>query len=347
MANNTLPFPRIEHIEEQAAAWLSAMDRGLSEAEQSQLEQWLLQSSLHADTLVELAALWDKADALSVISRVMPLSALQAEPAPTKRPWSRVFLGLGAGLATICLLVAVVLSPSVPPHEVYFEQVYQTAHGEQASVTLPDGTAVTLNTSSQIIVRYSKQTRSITLARGEAYFEVAKNPEVPLVAALDQATVTAVGTAFNIQHFDYGYEVVVTEGLVEVRDGFKTTKNRRGRTQESGPAQVEHLRAGQELRVVNDGARVIDSLSASDMEADLAWRQGMLMFRGEPLQQVLAEINRYASLQLIIEDESIAALPVGGLFQTTDTDALLAMLEFNFNLKSRRVGNQLFLAPKP
>ena len=77
----------------------------------------------------------------------------------------------------------------------------------------------------------------------------------------------------------------------------------------------------------------------SDISAQLSWRQGNLVFRGETLEDALIEINRYTSVQFEVADEHIKQERIAGLFKAGDVDGLLAALEQNFNILSQRIGN--------
>lgn len=95
--------------------------------------------------------------------------------------------------------------------------VYVTDTGERQSVNLPDGSIVTINARSRIAVRYTDSQRVIELHEGQALFRVAKNPERPFVVRTGNASVTAVGTQFDVYRRSTGTTVTVVEGKVAVR----------------------------------------------------------------------------------------------------------------------------------
>jgi len=77
----------------------------------------------------------------------------------------------------------------------------------------------------------------------------------------------------------------------------------------------------------------------NEINAQLSWRQGNLVFRGETLEDALIEINRYTSVQFEVADEHIKQERIAGLFKAGDVDGLLAALEQNFNIHNQRIGN--------
>jgi len=297
-------------------------------------------------------------EVLAVISKVCPIEQTNlvnsAEPVANQRlvKVRKVYAGLGlaAGFLVALMLSVAVLLDHSRQNKVYFEQVFQSPVGQQQTVALPDGSSVILNTDSKIIAKLSRNKRLITLSRGEAYFEVAKNPSAPFVVEIDQASVTAVGTAFNIERSLAGYQLLVTVGAVDVVNQYaipadQATKRSRSKSSVE-PAQrpSQRIVAGQALVLEHTNLTVKKRLEENDIEANLAWREGKLLFRGESLREAFAEINRYSNTELVIEDSSIEAISVGGYFDVADTEQLIALLEYNFKLKSRKVGNRLLFS---
>ena len=94
-----------------------------------------------------------------------------------------------------------------------------TSVGERKTVTLPDGSEVTLNTDSELIVRYTSDHRRVILERGEVLFDITGESSRPFTVELDTRSSTVLGTRFNIRKLP-GYElsVAVFEGT-EVADG--------------------------------------------------------------------------------------------------------------------------------
>lgn len=86
----------------------------------------------------------------------------------------------------------------------------------------------------------------------------------------------------------------------------------------AGDDGVIELIAGEGLRVRADGQATL--IPQVDLEAAIAWRQGRVIFRSEPLGEAVRRLNRYSQLQLEV-DEALAALRVSGVFETGDTAA--------------------------
>ena len=202
-------------------------------------------------------------------------------------------------------------------------QTYATHIGELHQVTLEDGSRISLNTDSEVRVRYSSSYRHVDLTRGEALFQVAKNKEKPFDVEAGSTTVRAVGTAFSVRLHEAGanerVDVVVSEGRIAIN-----------------PPSKETYAAGNVASVRN--GRVDATIVASeDITSRLAWTTGRLMFQGEKLSAVVQELNRYNLRKLQVTDPDISDLRIGGTFQATDPDGFARALGATFGIKSHLV----------
>jgi len=339
---NTLKFPDHNEVENTAAYWIAAIDRGLTDDEQTSLAGWLEESASHGEALVKCASMFDLLDILQPISKLMPFSEELFEEdhhKPDIRWWSPIavaacllaVIGSIGGLAYNYLPKGVVQEPSLV--NVRPAQLYQTAVGEISTVVLPDGSLLQLNTDSEVEVLYLEASRHIELLRGEAYFDVAKNPSKPFVVETGSDRVTAIGTAFSVDASqDSATEVIVTEGRVRV--------DRNGANSDLKYGEV-YLTPGQKVVVRGNKPEVS---VGEDAETLLAWREGMLVFQGESLAEVVKEIDRYTPLSFKLLDQDIASISVGGFFKAGDLDQLLLVLEQNFGVTSTRQNNEILLS---
>jgi transmembrane sensor len=201
--------------------------------------------------------------------------------------------------------------------------IYSTQIGEFHRVTLGDGSTVALNTSSEVRVRYTASGRHIELTRGEALFEVTHDTQRPFDVKASDTTVRAVGTAFSVRLHEEGrqdrVDVVVSEGRVAINPPWKQT-----------------YPAGS-VAVVRNGRVRLATVSLEDITGKHMWTTGRLVFQGEKLSDVVAEINRYNQRKLLVTDPDIAGLRIGGTFQATDPDGFARALDRTFGIKSRVV----------
>ena len=361
------------------------MDRGLSDNEKETLESWLQESPIHAETIVKMASIWDLMDVLSPISHLLPLdTSLEdiedqlvstaggntqqtAKSAPRIRPQYAMaaclaiisvtavwFFDIGFGIGGFGIDTGTLQSNAVvrnDPALSSFSARYITGAGDYSEIELPDGSELKLNTKSELLVEYSAKRRQVTLKSGETFFTVARNIDRPFRVVAGSSSVTAVGTAFNVEiGVESDVQVLVTEGKVlvdHINDpAFANTSDLTAIEPSSRETQT-YLEIGQWITIDSSGEHgPIARLTEDELDAPLAWQDGMILFEGESLAEAIGEINRYTSKTFHITDPSIESISVGGYFKANDTDQLLVMLERNFGITAEHNGDQIALFRK-
>lgn len=355
---NVLQFRPPRRSQEEAAAWIARLDaaRSVEDAERLReplrepLREWLQADARNREAFLELASVWDGLDVVSELSALFPL-----ERPVTKRRRRVVSSVAAAAAALVGAAVLVVQGPALwqgrgPAALQAFHKDFETAVGGREAETLADGSVVTLNTDTRVEVRYAGTSRDVYLLRGEANFEVAHDAAHPFNVHVGGRIVQAVGTAFNVRLApDSEVEVTVTEGKVRITRALEARPAKERRSAHHGAAGLppEALDAtvvqGQLARLDLSGGRSaprpsIVELEPVDLDIKLAWQRGVLIFRGEPLEAMLAEVARYTTARFDIEDDSLRGVRVGGYFRAGDVDGLLLALRENFNIESERVG---------
>jgi len=335
--------------EQEAAAWIARLDRGLSREEEAELRLWLAARRSHRKALVEIAALWDEADRLAELSALFPL---QQRDGKRSRGWRFAWsYAVGAVVVLAAAVAWLAYERHVPPPEGDVGReatlVYRTGVGERAREVLPDGSVVTLNTRTEVVTSYTADARDVVLRSGEASFEVTKDPDRPFTVYAGKSVVQALGTVFNVRLGGEGrVEVTVTDGNVGV------AYTEAAVDAEPRPAvEPARTRAGEWTTIVTAGqvaflgpdetaaaAPQVLKLEPVDMDIKLAWQRGMLIFRGEPLEEVLEEVARYTTTEFVLADEELARIRVGGYFRAGDVEGLLTALRENFQIESEAIG---------
>lgn len=207
--------------------------------------------------------------------------------------------------------------------------------------TLADGTVVELGRGAQMVVEYSAAKRRVTLVRGNAHFEVAKDANRPFVVAAGDIEARALGTAFAVQLSPSTVEVLVTHGTVRV-----------DRPRASSPATDAKppetvLQAGNRVVVGFAGGDalplVVETVSGLEESERLAWRVPLLEFSGTPLSEVILNFNRHGRSQLIFGDDSIRGLQLSGVLRADNTELLLRLLKIEFGIQADREGDRVVL----
>lgn len=335
-----LPIPA--SADDEASEWLVKLDADdVSPDDQAEFQQWLTGGPHRQRAFDRLNRDWQMLDELSALrgpdgSAIDPdrTQAWLREEYPNKQARRRWLPVYGAAAAAAAVLLAVLIPSSLPTTD--HMQTYQTAVGQRSTYALPDGSTMELNTDSVIKVEFSEGQRRIRLARGEAYFDVAHDTDRPFIVVSEDTSVRAVGTAFTVRQRAGVTEVTVTEGRVRVTPTAVATNNRH-KPFTIGPGSHAEVGAASVTSV---------KLQPGVIDRDLAWRKGMLAFKGESLEEVIGEVGRYTDKQIRFADDDIRDLEVGGYFQVDDVDSVLDMVAASFSIKVEYIENDIILLSK-
>jgi transmembrane sensor len=305
MTNPSRPDP-----DAAAAAWYArTSNEGRGASDGDSFDRWMDEDPANERAWEKLQ---DTNAALESLRGDPRLDAMLAEARAPLRPRRSMLayaaaaaVAVSAGIGALTL----VQRPAPVATRAAVAMRYATAPATIRTVSLPDGSIVTIDAASAIAADPAgRSTRGVTLLAGRALFAVAKDKAHPFVVTAGSATVTALGTHFSVEQRDRATIVALTEGSVRV----------------TAPAGQRVLRPGQVLSV-SDGALSITDNSA---DAESAWQQGRLEFSSVPLGQVVATLNRYDKRRIVIADAALAAHPFSGSLKTSGgTDALIAALE--------------------
>ncbi|MDC7789429.1 FecR family protein [Rhodoplanes sp. TEM] len=203
--------------------------------------------------------------------------------------------------------------------------------GEMPETTLADGSTVQLNASSAVAFRFTGDTRTVVLLRGQAFFRVVADPARPFVVEAQGGRTTALGTAFDVRLGEETTDVTVVEHAVSITPG-------EGAPAGTAPAGAAAVRLGEGQQAVYGPDGAVRDVRAADPEAVLAWRRGQLVVDNAVLSEVVAEIGRHFPGRIVIAGAGLASRRVSGTFTVTDTDAALALLRDSLGLIVTRIG---------
>lgn len=216
--------------------------------------------------------------------------------------------------------------------------IHQTGVGELSTVTLSDGSKVTLNTRSRLEVSYTADRRTVKLISGQALFEVAKNKDRPFVVLAGPRQVTALGTAFDVRVDGAKVQVTMVEGRVRVEPTSPTLL-------EKVAGSERELVAGQQLTTSIEALR--PTIRHADAATTTSWRQGRVVFADTPLPQAVAEMNRYSESPILIGDADLSAIKVNGMFLTGQPMSFVGAVTAYFPVEARsRTDGATVLVPR-
>jgi transmembrane sensor len=306
----------VEPINERAARWAVRADAGrLSPDEQRELDLWLNADPRHRGAYVRARAQWVDLDRLAALRgpACSMTDNVKASVAMSRRQMLAASVAtitiLGGGLSWFLLRGG--------------RERYASGIGEVRRIALEDGSTMLLNTATAVTVQFSKQQRDIRLIRGEALFEVAHDKARPFLVRANDIAVRAVGTAFAVRLEAAQVDVTVTEGMVEVADSATAPVSGPSAPAAARP-EAKRVTANERVVIASSRAPEIRPISLAETDRQLAWREGMVSFDGESLQTAVAEINRHNRRQIVIDDPTLGAKPVVGIFRATDLDGFSA-----------------------
>jgi transmembrane sensor len=321
-------------IDLEALRWLVLMERGpLRPEEQRRFAAWVAADVRHQGAIV-------RAQAASL--RLERLAALAGghsvvEPFPheqsllQKKTTRRRMVAAAASAAGLMAISAWLGRGRI--EEIWRGTRYASSVGELKTVVLADGSVITMNTQTELRVRYTAEHRDIRLVRGEAMFAVTHDTKRPFAVRVGEWTAVAVGTAFAVRRLDDPTtDVTVTEGIVQLLPVDRSVS-------EAGP----RLTANQKALIGADGKVEVGQVSDSQIGQRLAWRTRLVVFAGEPLREALAQMNRYSHRPIVVDDPALAERRIVGVFSTTDTQTFVSAMTATLGVEAVGSGNVVLL----
>lgn len=314
-----------EDIEARAAAWIVARrDRdGWSEENQRELDAWLAQSPTHMVAYLRLDAAWHRADWLGVLRRP------DSNPETPRRTLPLFTKIIAASVVATVIGLGAYAALSIPR-----EQTYATPLGGHRTVTLADGSQVELNTDTVLRTVVGAHRRTAWLDRGEAYFQIAHDPDHPFVVMAGDRRVTVLGTKFLVRSETDQFEVAVVEGRVRFDAG-----NRR-------QSQIALLNAG-DVAIATPTKMFLPKKSIRALTNELGWRRGLLIFDNTTLADATNQFNRYNDKKLLVVDAATERLTIGGTFQANNVEAFTRVVQEALGLRLIKRGDVTVISAGP
>lgn len=331
-------------IEQRAAQWLAQRDGGSwSDADEAALNAWLAADVAHRVAFLRLESAWRQSERLQALGagwkqagppprghwqsppstrREQLLHALDRAP-PRSPPQAAHRRPVARALAVAALLAGVAaLGLGWRAYTRVESSSFATTLGGIDTQRLGDGSQAILASDSALDVHLSRRERRVELHRGEAIFDVAKDPDRPFVVDAGARRIVAVGTRFSVRRDGGELRVVVTEGTVRLQPADGAAR---------APSSL--LPAGSVAQIAGGNA-LLRSMAVAEAERLLEWRDGLLVFHDTSLRDAVAEFNRYNARKIVVADERVGALRIGGHFRWDNLDAFVRLLERGFPVRA-------------
>jgi transmembrane sensor len=297
-------------LRSEAAHWYNQRLAGdMTLEDEYRFRDWINRSDAHRDAYRSVDRAW-------VVAGGAASDPALSGTSVSGRSYARRWRGFALA-ATILLMIGVgwtTLPGLMFAGRNHPAQAFETQTGQRSTITLPDGSVVTLDSDTEMQFADLPDERRVDLVRGRAFFQVAKNRARPFIVNANGKTVRAVGTAFEVSMNRGEVAVVLAEGKVRVEEPA------------TGPGNGTDMTPGRQL-VISPDRRW--TLSSVDVKKETSWTKGRLVFLHDPLSEAVAEVNRYSTKKLTFKDGEIPDRQIVGVFSAGDIDGFVKALELN------------------
>lgn len=294
-----------------ASNWFSLRRSGTMTPEaQAELEGWLADPDNRA-AFADVEATWALVDAARDDPAMLAMreAAERAHP-PARRRWA-IGGAIAASVAAAAVALPILTSSDIAarlPIPGLGVRTISTGTGQMTTMTLPDGTLVTMDGGTILKMRETADQRLVTMERGRAFFRVAGDKRPFSVIAAGKRATAARG-AFDVNLANNCFDLTLVDGKVRVADASMLRR-----------PQTAELSAGSRLLVAAAGNWAVTRVN---VEKQTGWLRGWLTYDRAPMSRIAADLNRYSDKQIVIADAKVAATPMMGAFKPGDVDSFV------------------------
>jgi transmembrane sensor len=323
---------------EAAADWLIWLqDAGDDEAAIAAWLKWCDADAQNLAAFRRAQVIWHAAEPGQVHAGLTSPAAATVDRNPRHPVGWRTYVPIAASALLIAAIGGAVWKTTLRGTDGTPES-FATPVATVSTSVLPDGSTVDLGARSRVTTHYSASVRGVTVESGEAFFTVTKDVRRPFVVSAGGVQVTAIGTAFNVQHSEDRVVVAVREGTVHL-----TSAADNGTSPDLNSGHLV-LDAGQEAIVTPNKHRIaVRPINRGDAAS---WRDGVLKYENEPLAAVAADLNRYSRRRIVVNDPALRDLPFTGTVFIGSVDEALVAFAKVFPLAMVQHDEQIDLVPR-
>jgi len=202
-----------------------------------------------------------------------------------------------------------------------------TENGQRSKVILPDSSVVWLNSGSQLSYNSSSfsKNRKVVL-NGQAFFQVAKNSQKPFSVESGDLSIRVLGTRFDVEFYPETGKISVAL--------------------ESGKVQLAHRRIESfnyalspgELAEFDMAANKI-SISKPDINKYTSWKDGVLLFKNDPMGRVFEKLEKWYNIEIVVEDAEVYKSIFTGTIRNENYEQIFRLIEYSCPVKCRVINS--------
>jgi transmembrane sensor len=311
----------------------------LSDTDRSKVDEWRKESSENEALYHETLKAWEAISLLHEMEKFNSFEALKKVNTKLSQSWFSKWRIIIQRAAAILLLPLLVYSGFLTIQKLSMKKmteehvILQTVTSRQGMITqflLVDGTKVWLNSGSELQFpsSFTGDMREVKL-RGEAFFEVVKNDKQPFRVNAKELKVDVLGTSFDVLSYDDDTQSEVT--LIEGKVSLSTEKGK----------------AKKEFGTIHPGQRAVfkeefREVYTEDVDVDkyISWRDGNLIFRDDPMEDVIRRLSRWFNVEIVVNDPEIKSYIYTATFRNENLEQVLKLLKLSAPIDYRIVDSK-------
>jgi transmembrane sensor len=272
-----------------------------------------------------------------ILDRLHRQIRLHEEESPARYSLQKKFYSIFTKVAAILILPLLVYSiyltsrtSSLNSSEELVWQTIKTPAGMQTDFILPDGSHVWLNSGTilKYPLSFASDKRQVDLT-GEAFFDVIKDASHPFLVKAGKMNIEVKGTRFNVLNYqdETLTKLILESGSVRLFSG--DYDNRK---------TITNIKPG-EIAVLNTATNQL-SVSKVDVEKYTAWKEGLLIFRDDQMDEVVRKLNRWFNVEIILQNPGLKDYVYTATYRDETLPQILELLKIsapiNYSITERK-----------
>lgn len=312
------------HIEELIPSWLEGT---LSPEEREKVEQWKAASEENRQIFADSLRAWEGMEQLRRMKKYNPEKSIQQVHSKIEKQKRIRVLDIFQKVAAILILPLIVATlwlalgkPQKTSESFVAWHTLEIPAGMRSEFYLPDSTKVYLNskTSLSYPLEFCNSFREVKLT-GEAYFEVAENKELPFIVNTGRINIEVTGTEFIATRYPHEEltEIVLVKGGINLFQGdYLPTKK-----------DIIQLNPGEKALCLDSDSRL--AIDKVNTEKYSAWKNGVLLFRDDPMPEVVRRLNRWFNVDIQLEGPELKGWAYTATFEDESLEQVLELLKIS------------------
>lgn len=270
----------------------------------TQFDEWLQADPLHGKAWTSMC------ETMRVVARTPSRPRRDPRPNGFRHVWSVSIKRKPRGAIVAVAAAACTVMLALPAVSLRLRADHITSAGHVEQFRLADGSTIHLGPDSAVAVEYDSSTRNVRLLKGQALFDVTRNPTRPFRVVAGDVTTTVLGTSFDVRMIGDATSVAVRHGHVRVE------------VNGAAPRRSRHLRVGQWVRV--DSRHMTQGAMAPSLVG--SWNDGQVLADNRSIASVIEEVRPWYNGRIIVMDPTLASRPVTGIYNLQDPAQALSMI---------------------